>query len=43
MKRVLMIGSTRLLGSHLVKALEGRSEVVEASHLRAPLRVDFGR
>jgi NAD(P)-dependent dehydrogenase (short-subunit alcohol dehydrogenase family) len=41
MKRVLVIGSTGLIGSHLVKALQGRAEVVEASRTRAPLQVDI--
>jgi NAD(P)-dependent dehydrogenase (short-subunit alcohol dehydrogenase family) len=41
MKRVLIIGSSGLLGSHLVKALEGRAEVVEASRSSAPLKVDI--
>jgi NAD(P)-dependent dehydrogenase (short-subunit alcohol dehydrogenase family) len=41
MKGVLMIGSTGLLGSHLVKALQGKAEVVEASFSRAPHRVDI--
>jgi NAD(P)-dependent dehydrogenase (short-subunit alcohol dehydrogenase family) len=41
MTRVLVIGSSGLLGSHLVKALQGKAEVVEASFGRAPLRVDI--
>jgi NAD(P)-dependent dehydrogenase (short-subunit alcohol dehydrogenase family) len=41
MKRVLVIGSTGLLGSHLVKALHGKADVVEASLGRAPHRVDI--
>jgi len=41
MKRILVIGSTGLLGSHLVKALQGKAEVVEASLGRAPLKVDI--
>jgi len=41
MKRVLVIGSSGLLGSHLVKALEGKAEVVEASRSNAPLKVDI--
>ncbi len=41
MKRVLVIGSTGLLGAEVVKALRGRAEVVEASLTRAPLRVDI--
>jgi NAD(P)-dependent dehydrogenase (short-subunit alcohol dehydrogenase family) len=41
MKRVLVIGSTGLLGSEVVKALRGRAEVVEASFRRAPLKVDI--
>jgi len=41
MKRVLVIGSTGLLGSQIVKALQGRAEVVEASASRAPLKVDI--
>jgi len=41
MKRVLVIGSSGLLGSHVVKALKGRAEVVEASFGRAPLKVDI--
>ncbi len=31
MKRVLVIGSTGLLGAEVVKALQGQAEVVEAS------------
>ncbi len=41
MKRVLVIGSTGLLGAEVVKALRGRAEVVEASSTRAPLKVDI--
>jgi dTDP-4-dehydrorhamnose reductase len=41
MKRVLVIGSTGLLGSHLVKALQCKAEVVEASFSRAPHKVDI--
>lgn len=41
MKRILVIGSSGLLGSHLVKALQGRGEVVEASLGRAPHKVDI--
>ena len=41
MKRVLVIGSSGLLGSHLVKALQGKADVVEASFSRAPLHVDI--
>ena len=41
MKRILVIGSTGLLGSHLVKALQGKAEVVKASFTRAPHRVDI--
>jgi NAD(P)-dependent dehydrogenase (short-subunit alcohol dehydrogenase family) len=41
MKRVLVIGSSGLLGSHLVKALQGKAEVVEASFSRGPLKVDI--
>jgi NAD(P)-dependent dehydrogenase (short-subunit alcohol dehydrogenase family) len=41
MKKILVIGSTGLLGSHLVKALQGKAEVVEASFSRAPHRVDI--
>jgi NAD(P)-dependent dehydrogenase (short-subunit alcohol dehydrogenase family) len=41
MTRVLVIGSSGLLGSHLVKALQGKADVVEASFSRAPLRVDI--
>jgi NAD(P)-dependent dehydrogenase (short-subunit alcohol dehydrogenase family) len=36
-----VIGSTGLLGSHLVKALQGTAEVVEASLRKAPLQVDI--
>jgi len=41
MKRVLVIGSSGLLGSHLVKALQDKAEVVEASFSRAPHKVDI--
>ena len=41
MRRVLVIGSSGLLGSHLVKALQGKADVVEASFSRAPLHVDI--
>jgi NAD(P)-dependent dehydrogenase (short-subunit alcohol dehydrogenase family) len=41
MQRVLVIGSSGLLGSHLVKALQGKADVVEASFSRAPLHVDI--
>jgi NAD(P)-dependent dehydrogenase (short-subunit alcohol dehydrogenase family) len=41
MNRVLVIGSSGLLGSHLVKALAGKAEVVEASRSTAPLQVDI--
>ena len=41
MRRVLVIGSSGLLGSHVVKALQGKAEVVEASLGRAPLKVDI--
>jgi NAD(P)-dependent dehydrogenase (short-subunit alcohol dehydrogenase family) len=41
MQRVLVIGSSGLLGSHLVKALRGKADVVEASFSRAPLHVDI--
>jgi NAD(P)-dependent dehydrogenase (short-subunit alcohol dehydrogenase family) len=41
MQRVLEIGSSGLLGSHLVKALRGKADVVEASFSRAPLHVDI--
>jgi NAD(P)-dependent dehydrogenase (short-subunit alcohol dehydrogenase family) len=41
MKKVLVIGSSGLLGSHLVKALLGKAEVVEASLSRAALTVDI--
>jgi NAD(P)-dependent dehydrogenase (short-subunit alcohol dehydrogenase family) len=41
MKRVLVIGATGLLGSEVVRALQGRADVVEASFSRAPLKVDI--
>jgi uncharacterized protein YbjT (DUF2867 family) len=41
MKKVLVIGSSGLLGSHLVKALQGKAEVAEAALNRAPLKVDI--
>jgi NAD(P)-dependent dehydrogenase (short-subunit alcohol dehydrogenase family) len=41
MTRVLVIGSSGLLGSHLVKALRGKADVIEASFSRAPLHVDI--
>jgi len=41
MKRVLVIGSTGLLGSEVVRALQGRADVVGASFSRAPLKVDI--
>jgi NAD(P)-dependent dehydrogenase (short-subunit alcohol dehydrogenase family) len=31
MKKILVIGASGLLGSHLVKALQGKAEVIEAS------------
>ncbi len=41
MKRILVIGSSGLLGSHLVKALQSKAEVIEASFQRAQLKVDI--
>jgi len=41
MKRILVIGSSGLLGSHLVKALQNKAEVVAASFRRAQLKVDL--
>jgi NAD(P)-dependent dehydrogenase (short-subunit alcohol dehydrogenase family) len=41
MKKILVIGSSGLLGSHLVKALQGKAEVAEAALNRAPLKVDI--
>src|SRR5512139_1316487 len=41
MKRALVIGASGLLGSRLVKALQGRGEVLEASLTRGPLTVDI--
>ena len=41
MKRALVIGSSGLLGSALVKVLQGKAEVVEASFGRAPHKVDI--
>ena len=41
MKKVLVIGASGLLGSHVVKALQGEAEVVEAAFGRAPLKVDI--
>lgn len=41
MTRVLVIGSSGLLGSRLVKALQGKADVVEASFSRGPLHVDI--
>lgn len=41
MKKVLVIGSSGLLGSHLVQALKGKAEVVEASLRAGPLKVDI--
>jgi len=41
MTRVLVIGSSGLLGSRLVKALQGKADVVEASFSRGPLNVDI--
>ena len=41
MKRVLVIGSSGLLGSALVKSLQGKAEVLEASFGRAPHKVDI--
>ena len=41
MKRILVIGSSGLIGSHLAKALQGKAEVVEASFRRGPLKVDI--
>lgn len=41
MKRALVVGSSGLLGSALVKVLRGEAEVVEASFGRAPHRVDI--
>ena len=41
MKRVLVIGASGLLGSHVAEALQGKAEVVEAGRSRAPLKVDI--
>jgi len=41
MQRVLVIGSSGLLGSHLVNALKSKAEVVEASFSRAAHKVDI--
>jgi NAD(P)-dependent dehydrogenase (short-subunit alcohol dehydrogenase family) len=41
MKRILVIGSSGLLGSHLVKALQTKAEVIEASFHLAQLKVDI--
>ncbi len=41
MKRILVIGSSGLLGSYLVKALQNKAEVIEASFHRAQQKVDI--
>jgi NAD(P)-dependent dehydrogenase (short-subunit alcohol dehydrogenase family) len=41
MNKILVIGATGLLGSHLVKALQGKAEVIEASYRKSPLKVDI--
>lgn len=41
MKKVLVIGSSGLLGSHLVKALQGRAEVVGVSRRTGSPQVDI--
>lgn len=41
MKRVLVVGASGLLGSELVKALEGKADVVEASRSRSAHTVDI--
>ena len=41
MKKVLVIGASGLLGSHLVQALKDTAEVVEASLRRSALTVDI--
>ena len=43
MKKVLVIGATGLLGSHVVKALEGTADVVQASFSGAGLKVDISK
>jgi len=41
MIRVLVIGASGLLGSHIVTQLQAKAEVLEASATRGPLKVDI--
>jgi NAD(P)-dependent dehydrogenase (short-subunit alcohol dehydrogenase family) len=41
MKRVLVIGASGLLGSHIVTQLQGKAEVLQASATRGALKVDI--
>jgi len=41
MKKILVIGASGLLGSHLVKALQGKAEVIEASRKHSTVAVDI--
>jgi NAD(P)-dependent dehydrogenase (short-subunit alcohol dehydrogenase family) len=41
MQRVLVIGASGLLGSHVVRQLQGKAEVLEASATRGALKVDI--
>jgi NAD(P)-dependent dehydrogenase (short-subunit alcohol dehydrogenase family) len=40
--RILVIGATGIIGRAVVRALTAQHEVVEASHHKAPERVDLG-
>jgi NAD(P)-dependent dehydrogenase (short-subunit alcohol dehydrogenase family) len=41
MKKILVIGASGLLGSHLVKALQGKAEVIGASRKHSTIAVDI--
>lgn len=43
MKRILVIGASGLLGRHVVQALEGRAEVIQAAHTGAAVAIDITR
>lgn len=41
--RVVVIGASGTIGSAIVRALDGRHEIVPVSHTKGDLRVDLGR
>ena len=43
MKKILVLGSTGLIGSHIVKALEGKHDVIGASLTASPFKVDISK